>query len=196
MVPPQKILAAFVASIGLGHNVSGETIIANKAMAVAPAPDSGEGRLLRILDEFGPVMDGEQLVEKCIAAGMNATTVYIYRLISPVISALGNGIYCKVGCEVPLGVIEEISNRRRVVPRISDHGWTPKGYLWFGTELSRMVITAGSICLVPFVADLVQGEWQVRLPDGEDYGTVTCREQFIWTFRKAFSPHASASCWP
>jgi hypothetical protein len=70
---------------------------------------------------------------------------------------------------------------------VSDHGWTPKGLLWYGTELSRITLTAGSIRLGPFVGDLVQGEWTVKLPDGGEYGTVTCRESFIWTFRKAFN---------
>jgi hypothetical protein len=138
------------------------------------------------LDEFGPVMDGEELAEKCIAAGVNATTSYIYRMISPVVAALGKGIYCKVGSNVPPGTIEEILGRRRSATRFSDHGWTPDGHLWFAAELPRIVITAGSIRLPSFVADLVQGEWQIRLPDGEDYGSVTCRDAFIWTFRKAF----------
>jgi hypothetical protein len=68
--------------------------------------------------------------------------------------------------------------------RVSDHGWTPKGSLWFGIELSRMIMTAGSIRLFSFVSDLVQGEWSVKLPDGGTYGAVTCRDSFIWTFRK------------
>jgi hypothetical protein len=99
----------------------------------------------------------------------------------------GQGVYCKVGSDVPPGVVEAIVSRRRAIPRVSDHGWTPKGLLWFGTELSRIIITAGGIRLVPFVSDLVQGEWMVKLPDGGEYGTVTCRESFIWTFRKPFN---------
>ena len=38
-----------------------------------------------------------------------------------------------------------------------------------------------------FVADFVQGEWQVALPDGSKYGTVMCRDVFIWSFRKPFA---------
>jgi Bacterial RNA polymerase, alpha chain C terminal domain/Sigma-70, region 4 len=124
---------------------------------------------------------------RCVAAGMNATTFYIYRMGSPVISALGKGIYCKVGCEVPPGTIEGIVARRRSVTRVSDHGWTPSGCLWFGVELTRQIITAGGIRLAPFVSDLVQGEWKVSLPDGTDYGDVTCRDVFIWSFRNAFA---------
>jgi hypothetical protein len=50
-----------------------------------------------------------------------------------------------------------------------------------------MMITAGAVRLVPFVSDLVQGEWRVSLPDGTDCGDVTCRESFIWSFRRAFA---------
>jgi hypothetical protein len=118
---------------------------------------------------------------------MNATSFYLYRTGSPVISALGKGIFCKVGCEVPPGTIEDIVARRRASPLVTDHGWTADGHLWFGIELVRMMITAGAIRLAPFVSDLIQGEWNVFLPDGTDCGEVTCRESFIWSFRKAFA---------
>ena len=186
MVPPQKILGTFIAKVGLGR-LEGETITANPGRSLPPVPDSAEGRMLAVLDAFGPVMDGEEFADKCVAAGMNATTFYIYRTISPVISALGKNVYCKVGCEVHPGTIEGIVARRRSVTRVSDHGWTSSGYLWFGVELTRQIITAGAIRLAPFVSDLVQGEWMVSLPDGTDYGDVTCRDVFIWSFRKAFA---------
>jgi hypothetical protein len=32
----------------------------------------------------------------------------------------------------------------------------------------------------------VQGDWTVRLADGQPAGNVTCRESFIWSFKKAF----------
>jgi hypothetical protein len=38
-----------------------------------------------------------------------------------------------------------------------------------------------------FVADLVQDKWQVILPDGSEYGTVMCRDIYIWSFRKPFA---------
>jgi hypothetical protein len=185
MTPPQKILAAFVEETGTGRVVE-NIVIANSAMVTKPNPDTVEGRMLRVLDEFGPVMDGEEFAEKCVAVGVNATSFYIYRLISPVIVALGNGVYCKVGTEVAPGVIEEIAGKRRAIPRTSDHGWMPNGNIWFGFELSRAVMTTGGVRIATFVADLVQGEWQVQLPDGRNYGNVTCRNAFIWSFRKAF----------
>ena len=112
---------------------------------------------------------------------------YIYRLISPVVAGLGNGIYCKVGAEIPIGLVEEIRARRKATARVSDYGWMLNGNIWFGFKLSRSVITTGSVLLNSFVSHLVQGEWQVRLPDGSTYDRVTCRDVFITSFRKAFS---------
>jgi hypothetical protein len=48
-------------------------------------------------------------------------------------------------------------------------------------------MTGGGIRIVSFVADLVQGEWNVYLPDDTACGSVTCRDSFIWSFRKAFA---------
>jgi hypothetical protein len=103
------------------------------------------------------------------------------------ISALGKGVYAKVGAQVAPGTVEDIVSRRNVLPRISEHGWTPAGRLWFGFELSLQTMTAGGIRIASFVADLVQGEWNVFLPDDTACGSVTCRESFIWSFRKAFA---------
>lgn len=186
MCPPQRILGAFVERCGLGR-VEESIVLANSGSGTAPTEDSVEGLMLRVLDEHGPVMDGEVFAEKCIAAGMNATTFYIYRINSPVICALGKNVYCKVGTNVPPGTVEDIVGQRRAVARISDHGWTSTGRLWCGIELTRQVITSGGIRLPAFVADLVQGDWQVALPDGSEYGTVKCHDLFIWSFRKPFA---------
>jgi hypothetical protein len=186
MCPPQRVLGAFVERCGLGR-IEDSIVLANSGSGTAPTEDSAEGAMLRVLDKHGPVMDGEVFAEKCIAAGMNATTFYIYRMISPVICALGKNVYCKVGTNVPPGTIEDIVGQRRAVVRASDHGWTSTGLLWFGIELSRQVITAGGIRLPAFVTDFVQGNWQVVLPDGSEYGTVMSRNFFIWSFRKPFA---------
>ena len=186
MAPPQKILGAFAERFGLGA-INDEIVEAIPAMVAIPNPESIEGKILAVFDEYGSVMDGEELAERCIGAGVNATSFYIYRLMSPVIANLGRGIYCKVGAEVAPGVIEDILSRRRSAPRSSDHGWMPNGNLWFGLELPRSVITTGGLRLAQFVADLVQGEWNVQLPDGTIYDRVTCRDLFIWSFRKAFA---------
>lgn len=186
MCPPQRVLGAFVERCGLGR-IDESIVLAHSGRGMAPAEGSAEGLMLRVLDEHGPVMDGEVFAEKCVAAGMNATTFYIYRIISPVICALGKNIYCKVGTNVPPGTVEDIVGQRRAVARVSDHGWTSTGRLWCGIELTRQVITSGGIRLPSFVADFVQGEWQVALPDGSEYGAVMCRDLFIWSFRKPFA---------
>jgi hypothetical protein len=162
-------------------------IIATAGTTSPPAVDSAEGQMIRVLDDYGPVMDGETFAEKCIAAGMNATTHCIYRLISPVICSVKRGFFCKVGIEVPPGTLEEVIARRPFISLPADYGWTPDGKLWFGRQLTRQMIVAGGIRLASFVADFVQGDWRVRLPDGTEHGTVSSRGVFIWSFRKAFA---------
>jgi hypothetical protein len=186
MCPPQRILGLFVERHALGRLQDG-SVIANPTTAAPPAPDSAEGIMLRVLEKYGPVLEGEDFAERCVAEGMNATTHYIYRLISPVICTLKRGIFCKVGYEVPPGTVEAIVARRRTVPSVSEHGWTGSGRLWFGIQLPLQTITAGGVRLASFVADLVQGDWAVKLPDGVEFGRVTCRDSFIWPCRKVFA---------
>jgi hypothetical protein len=91
MVPPTRILGSFVEKFGLGHLEDG-IITANPDRRLPPAADSAEGKMLHVLDTYGPVMDGEEFADKCVDAGMNATTFYIYRAGSSVISALQSGM--------------------------------------------------------------------------------------------------------
>jgi hypothetical protein len=183
MCPPQGILAAFIERCGLSHVENG-IAIAVPGAGIPPAPGSAEACMVRVLNTYGPVMDGEDFAEKCIAEGLNATTVYIYRLISPLISSLGRNVFCRVGAEVPPGSVESVIAGRRTTPLAYDHGWTVKGNLWFGLELSRQQLVAGGFRLNTFVRDFVQGEWEVLLPNGTSFETVTAREMFIWSFRK------------
>jgi hypothetical protein len=185
MAPPQQVLSRFVECSGLG-TVDKNIVEANPTMVLAPAQDSAEGKLLKVLDEFGPVIDGDELAEKCVAAGMNAITFFIYRMGSPVIVSLGRGVYGKVGCDVPPGLVDQIADRKKRTRFFLDSGWNPAGNFWFCIQLSRIVIVGGSIRLPSSAAGIIHGEWLVCLPDGTDCGTVACSDQFIWRFRKAF----------
>ena len=185
IAPPQKVLAAFVKAIGLG-DVENGIVIADPTKLTALSPESVEGKFIEVFQKYGDVMHGEEFAERCVQHGVNPTTFYIYRMNSPLVTPLGRGIYCKVGADVAPGTIEGILARRKSTARNSDHGWLPNGNLWFGFEMTRIVLTSGSVRLVPFVSNLVQGEWAVRLADSQLCGDVTCRESFIWGFKKAF----------
>lgn len=185
MCPPKRVLTHFIESTGLG-SVSDSVVRVRPGKGESPSPESGEGMMLRVLEAHGPAMDGEEFAEACVMAGVNATTFYVYRAVSPVITALGKNVYCRVGAEIPAGTVEEIIGRRKTTARMSDSGWTPGGQLWYGFELTRQVITGGGIRLTTFVSELVQGDWNVSLPDGTPFGSVTCRESFLWSLRKTF----------
>jgi hypothetical protein len=185
IAPPQKVLAAFVNASGLGI-VENNIVVADPMRVATLSPESIEGRFIEVFRKYSGVMHGEELAERCVEQGINPTSFYIYRLLSPVVAPLGRGIYCKVGVDVPPGTIEEILSRRKSTVRSFDHGWLPNGNLWFGFEVTRIVLTSGSVRLVSFVSNLVQGNWTVRLADGQPSGDVTCRESFIWSFKRAF----------
>ena len=185
LIPPRRVLGSFIERAELG-TINQEDVISEASNIVPIESESVEARILRILDEHGPIVDGDELIERCIEAGINAITANIYKFSSPVICSLGKGLYCKVGANIAPGEVEAIiARRKKKNPRIADHGWTSAGRLWFSTELSRNIIVSGSIVLKPFVAELTQGEWQMRLSDDTIYGSVICRERFIWSFRKA-----------
>ena len=185
IAPPQKVLAAFVNASGLG-TVESNLVVANPTKVTTLSPESIEGKFIEVFRKYGDVMHGEELAERCVKQGINPISFYIYRSLSPVVATLGRGIYCKVGVDVPPGTIEEILSRRKSTVRSSDHGWLPNGNLWFGFEVTRIVLTSGSVRLVSFVSNLVQGNWTVRLADGQPSGDVTCRESFIGSFKSAF----------
>lgn len=185
IAPPQKVLAAFVNASGLGI-VENNVVVANPTRVTTLTPESIEGKFIEVFRKYGGVMHGEELAKRCVEQGINPISFYIYRSLSPVVATLGRGIYCKVGVDVPPGTTEEILSRRKLTVRSTDHGWLPNGNLWFGFELTRIVLTSGSVRLVSFVSNLVQGNWTVRLADGQASGDVICRESFIWSFKRAF----------
>jgi hypothetical protein len=186
MVPPQRTLAAFVEQAGLATVLEDRVRVGPNAVK-SLSDGSVEATMLKVLDAHGPVMDGEQFARRCVEAGLNSTSFYIYRLISPVIGSLGKGVYCKVGAEVAPGTVEDIVARRNLTPRISDHGWTSTGRLWFGTQLSVATIAMGGIRLMSFVSDLTQGDWEVVLPDQTTCGSVSCKGIYIFNFRRALA---------
>ena len=183
--PPGRVIARFVEYFKLGSVVN-SVVFANPACALEVGSATIEGVMLRVLDENSGVMDGEAFAEKCIESGVNAISFYQYRHGSPLICPLGSGVFAKVGIVPPIGLLEQIVARRRSATRSSEYGWLPNGTLWFGFELTRLVITAGGVRLPRFVADLVQGAWDLKLADQTNFGRAKCSEIFISSLSKAF----------
>jgi hypothetical protein len=108
MCPPQRILGRFIQHHGLGQLQDG-VIVANPSVALPPPADSAEGMMLRILEKYGPVLEGEDFAEKCVAEGMNATTHYIYRLISPLFARSAEASSAKLVLRFHLGLWRTLS---------------------------------------------------------------------------------------
>jgi hypothetical protein len=125
--------------------------------------------------------------ELAYKAGINPISFFIVRSSSPVISQLAPGVFSLVGAAPTPGLIEELTARNRISRRLVQHGWDNSGRLWCVVNLSLAVLAAGSIALPVFVADLVQGDWVVSLPDGSNTGVANCKGTFLYPLRKSLS---------
>jgi len=60
--------------------------------------------------------------------GINATSFYLYRSGSPVVSQLVPGVFSLVGATPPPGLVEELAAKSRSSPRLVEHGWDGQGH--------------------------------------------------------------------
>jgi len=183
--PPATVLERLVLTSDLATSEAG-FLVANARTVQPPEPGSTDDIFVEVLRQHGPALTGPEFEEHCIQAGVNPITFYIYRSRSPVVSQLAPGVYSLVGAIVPPGLVDELASKSRR-SRLVKHGWDDKGQLWCGLSLSRAVITAGSIALPAVVANLVQGEWTVALPDSTRPGQAGAKETFLYPIRKALA---------
>jgi len=184
--PPVEVLERLVQLAGLARIENG-FLVADQGAVQPPEPGSIEEIFVQILRDNGDALTGREFEELCIAAGMNLTSFYLYRAGSPLVSQLVPGVFSLVGATPPPGLIEELATKSRSSPRLVEHGWDGQGRLWCAVSLSRAVITMGAIALPSFVANLVQGEWSILLPDKTEAGMVDCKGTFLKRLRKPLS---------
>jgi DNA-directed RNA polymerase subunit alpha len=183
--PPVKVLERLVVVSGLARS-EGDCLIANSNAVQGPEPGSTEDTFVRVLRQHGPALSSQEFEERCIEAGINPITFYIYRSGSPVVTQLAPGVYSPVGALVPPGLINELASKSRR-SRLVEYGWDKEGHIWCAVSLSRPVITTGSLALPSFVANLVQGEWTIVLPDRSRPGQARAKDTFLSRTRKALA---------
>lgn len=186
MKPPVEVLERLLQASDLATIEDG-FLVAIPGAVEPPETGSIEETFVQVLRDNGPALSGADFEELCVGAGINPISFYIYRAGSPVVSQLAPGVYSLVGATPSPGLVEEIVSKSRASKRLTEHGWDNEGRLWCAVSLRRAVITAGSIALPRFVADLIQGEWTIVLPDGTEAGTSICNGTFLTRLRKPLS---------
>jgi Bacterial RNA polymerase, alpha chain C terminal domain len=184
--PPVEVLERLLQAAGMTRVEDG-FLVANPGAVQPPEPGSIEEIFVQILRDNGPAVTGQEFEDLCIAAGMNPISFYIYRSGSPVVSQFAPGVFGLVGSTPPPGLIEELATKSRSSRRLVQHGWDTEGRLWCAVSLNRAVITMGAIALPSFVANLVQGEWSILLPDGTEASLADCKDTFLKPLRKPLS---------
>jgi hypothetical protein len=87
------------------------------------------------------------------------------------------------GAGIGADAAEHASEQRQLWDR---HG-CKEGRLWCAVGLSRAVVTTGALVLPSFVANFVQGDWIVLLPDSTETGAADCKGTFLKRLRKPLS---------
>ena len=184
VVPPAGVLAKFVERFGLATVSDGRATAADGLTDVI-VPGSTESIFVSILRTHGPLLEWSRFQQLCVAAGMNPITFGVYVSGSPIVSRVARGIYSLVGADIPPGSIEEIERQMVATRKSAEWGWTNRGTLWYALPINLTVLTAGSIPLPQFVADLVHGEWKGCSGAEELERKINCSNRFLWGFRRA-----------
>lgn len=86
------------------------------------------------------VMDRTELTEQCVARGVSTSSIWLMCSYSPVVVRVDNGLWALRGVRVDPTAVEDLRRARALRPReerITDHGWTAEGRLWFAYRLPQ-----------------------------------------------------------
>jgi hypothetical protein len=177
--PPRRVLLELCRQT-TGYSVEGTTVV------VDPASDSDqvlgrvESTMVEILRECGPVMERSELERLCQERGIIRSTFYIYLDYSPVITKYARGVYGLPGVEISPGTIESLSPKRRWGRTLSDYGWRADGTVWVAYIVSAGMLANGLVTIPASMKAFVQGDFDLKTPDGASIGTLVVKENSAW----------------
>jgi len=140
-----------------------------------------ERTMVEILKEHGSVMQRAKFEEACKARGVKHSTFYVYLDYSPVIERLAHGVYGVRGAYVAPGVVESLipKHQRSATVRI-DQGWTSGGEVFISYRLSKSILASGVIGIPAALKRFIQGEFQIKAPDGQITGRLVIKDTSGW----------------
>lgn len=115
--PPKRVLLELCTQVP-GYRVDGEFINDDPPLDYREILGEVEETMARILMEEGPLLTGKDFEAKCVAAGMNQSTFYVYLGYSPIIARYARGVYGLRGADIPPVSLKALC-RRSLEPRWS-----------------------------------------------------------------------------
>jgi hypothetical protein len=127
--PPGPVLLEFCRQMPKVR-VEGNTIIADPPADWQQILGGVEAGMVRVLREYGPVMERSEFEERCIQNGMNRFSFNAIIMCSPVIAQYGRSLYGLLGAKIDRKTIQAISVRKTgVTPSrvLQSYGHTDDG---------------------------------------------------------------------
>jgi hypothetical protein len=184
--PPQRVLAALVSAHD-SYTLEGQVVVAVKSMNCTTVLSAVEETMVSNLRSLGGVARREDLEERCIAAGVNKSTFYVYIGYSPVIARLAHGVYALRGMTIQPGVIESLGIHKPRGKLLQDYGWTPNGTIWLGYRLTASSITSGVVSMPASMASFVGPEYSLADPQGVPLGRLATGGNAVWGLSQLIS---------
>jgi len=167
-----------------GLRVEGDCVLADPPLAWDDVLTGIEAHLVRILREYGPIMERGALEDLCVSQGINRFSFNAFLATSPVIAQYGPSVYGLVGADISPAVIEEMVERQRAqraaIRVLEDHGQTADGRIWLGYRLSKAASTYAVITVPAALKDVVTGKFDLISGDGRHVGTLAARDGRAW----------------
>ena len=177
--PPKRVLAALVSAHD-SYALEGEVVVAERSLDCTSVLASSEETIVSNLRVMGGVARREDLEERCIAAGMNRSTFYVYLSYTPVLTRLAPGVYGLRGATIQPGVVEALGIRKPKGKVLQDYGWTQSGAIWIGYRLTPSTITSGVVSIPASMATFIGPEYSLVDAQGVQLGRLGSNANSAW----------------
>jgi len=184
--PPRKILLELCRQIS-GYRVEENYVICDMPLPWEALFSDSELTMIKILCNYGCIIDGPKFEKICKDSGLNQSTFYRHLTYSPAIMRYGRCLYSLVGADISPGQVETLQTeqRRRKGNILLDYGWQ-YGKIWLGYRLSRSMIRSGCFNTPRSMKNFISGEFTLETREGEIIAKLVIRESGAWGLTKLF----------
>jgi len=185
--PPRVVLAAVCDRVPFAWR-DGEIVVRREdAIDWNTVLGPTETMLKNVLQTHGPILRREELLERCLALGMNENTFTLHSSYSPILTRPAKGLYALAGTAVPAGTIEDI-RRRSMAPKLTvvDHGWIADGRIYAAWRLNKSALFSGILKMPKSMSSFAEGNYRLITIAGEQLGGIEVRGQTCWNLKRLF----------
>ena len=150
-----------------------------------------EGQFINAFDRPNEVLTFKELQRRCLRAGVNPVTVYLYAARLPCLESDGYGRFALRGCpgdpfnldRSSAGFSGEAS--LQTIQRMKD-GTTPEGHYWMAFVLDETIAESGAFIPSSRLTKLLTTPLNIESVSGEFYGKTALVGQGVSGFKQAF----------